>query len=80
MELYAAYVPVFKALSDETRLKIVEMLSWERCPPVISLSLFKLRSQHFPTIWKFWKSVVWSIAEKMALGCGTASIRKESRW
>lgn len=27
MKLYKEYAPVFKALSDETRLKIVEMLS-----------------------------------------------------
>jgi len=26
-EIYAKYVPIFKAISDETRLKIIEMLS-----------------------------------------------------
>jgi ArsR family transcriptional regulator, arsenate/arsenite/antimonite-responsive transcriptional repressor len=30
--LYASYVPIFKALSDETRLKIIDMLSCgEKC-------------------------------------------------
>ncbi len=48
--LHAEYVPVFKALSDETRLKIIEMLSCGEMCACDLLEFFILRSPLCPTI------------------------------
>lgn len=47
---YAEYVPIFKALADETRLKIVDMLSCGEMCACDILEFLILHSQHFHTI------------------------------
>ncbi len=68
MELHELYVPIFKALSDGTRLKIVEMLSCgEMCACVI------LESFHItqPTL---------SYHMKILTECNLVKSRKDGAW
>jgi len=68
MELQDGYVPVFKALADETRLKIVEMLS---CGEMCACDI--LESFHItqPTL---------SYHLKILTECGLVMSRKEGSW
>ena len=68
MEIYASYVPVFKALADETRLKIVEMLSCgEMCACDIQ-EPFKITQ---PTL---------SYHMKILTECGLIEARRDGLW
>ena len=65
---YAEYVPMLKALSDETRLKIVDMLSGgEMCACKI-LEAFSITQ---PTL---------SYHMKILTGCGIVSAKRDGAW
>lgn len=65
---YAEFVPVFKALADETRLKILEMLSCgEMCACAI-LESFRITQ---PTL---------SYHMKILMECGLVDGRKDGIW
>ena len=68
MELHEGYVPIFKALADETRLKIVEMLS---CGEMCACDI--LESFHItqPTL---------SYHMKILTECGLVISRKDASW
>lgn len=62
------YALMFKALSDETRIKIVEMLSCGEMCACDILEFFKITQ---PTL---------SYHMKMLVGCGLVMARKEGSW
>jgi ArsR family transcriptional regulator len=64
----AEYVPVFKALADETRLKIVEMLSCGEMCACDILESFKITQ---PTL---------SYHMKILTDCGLVNGRREGAW
>ncbi len=68
MESYKEYVNIFKALADETRLKIVEMLS---CGEMCACDI--LESFHItqPTL---------SYHMKILTDCGLVQSRKDGSW
>lgn len=66
--LYSDYVPIFKALSDETRLKIVDMLS---CGEMCACDILKKVHISQPTL---------SYHMKMLTDCGLVSGRKDGSW
>jgi ArsR family transcriptional regulator len=65
---HAEYAPVFKALSDETRLKIVEMLSCGEMCACDILESFKITQ---PTL---------SYHMKILTDCGLVNGRREGAW
>lgn len=68
MESHAKYVPIFKALADETRLKIVEMLSCGEMCACDILEYFKITQ---PTL---------SYHMKVLTECGLVKSRKDGSW
>lgn len=68
MELYSEYVPMLKALSDETRLQIVEMLS---CGEMCACNI--LESFHItqPTL---------SYHMKILTDCSLVNSRRDGSW
>lgn len=67
-EMYKGYVLIFKALSDETRLKIVEMLS---CGEMCACDLLESFQITQPTL---------SYHMKILTECGLVNGRKEGSW
>ena len=43
---YKEFATIFKALSDETRLRVIDMLSCKECPPVIFSPISPCPSLH----------------------------------
>lgn len=68
MESYRAYVPVFKALADETRLKIVKMLS---CGEMCACNILESFNITQPTL---------SYHMKILTECGLVKSRKDGSW
>lgn len=68
MELHELYVPIFKALSDETRLKIVEMLSCGEMCACLILESFHITQ---PTL---------SYHMKILTECNLVKSRKDGAW
>nr|WP_319488637.1 metalloregulator ArsR/SmtB family transcription factor [uncultured Caproiciproducens sp.] len=68
MKTHASYVPVFKALADETRLKIVEMLS---CGEMCACDILESFHCTQPTL---------SYHMKILTDCGLVNSRKDSYW
>ncbi len=68
MDLHTDYVPVFKALGDATRLKIIEMLSCGELCACDILEYFKITQ---PTL---------SYHMKILTECGLVKSRKEGSW
>ena len=68
MELHKRYVPVFKALADETRLKIVEMLSCGEMCACDILDFFQITQ---PTL---------SYHMKILTECDLVKGRKDGSW
>lgn len=69
MELcYAEYVPVFKALADETRLKIINMLACGEMCACDILEFFKITQ---PTL---------SYHMRILTECDIVNARKEGSW
>ena len=68
METYKEYVPVFKALADETRLKIVEMLS---CGEMCACDILESFEITQPTL---------SYHMKILTECGLVNARKDGSW
>lgn len=68
MKSYETYVPIFKALADETRLKIVEMLSCGEMCACDILEYFKITQ---PTL---------SYHMKILTDCGLVIARKAGSW
>ena len=68
MESYENYVPVFKALADETRIKIVEMLS---CGEMCACDILESFQITQPTL---------SYHMKILTDSGMVNARKESSW
>lgn len=68
METYKEYVPVFKALADETRLKIVEMLS---CGEMCACDILESFEITQPTL---------SYHMKILTECGLVKSRKDGPW
>jgi len=65
---YAEYVPVIKALSDETRLKIVDMLS---CGEMCACKILEQFSITQPTL---------SYHMRILTGCGIVTARRDGAW
>lgn len=65
---YAEYVPVFKALADETRLKIVDMLS---CGEMCACDILDYFNFTQPTL---------SYHMKILTDCGIVKARKDGSW
>lgn len=65
---YAEYVPVFKAMSDETRLKILDMLS---CGELCACKILEQFHITQPTL---------SYHMKMLVESGLVLARKEGSW
>ena len=65
---YAEYVPVLKALSDETRLKIVDMLS---CGEMCACMILEQFSITQPTL---------SYHMKILTECGIVNGRRDGAW
>lgn len=68
MASYKEYVPVFKALADETRLKIVEMLS---CGEMCACDILESFEITQPTL---------SYHMKILTECGLVNSRKDGSW
>ncbi len=68
MEIHARYVPIFKALADETRLKIVEMLS---CGEMCACDILESFQITQPTL---------SYHMKILTDCGLVNSRKDGSW
>ena len=68
MEVYSGYAAVFKALGDETRLKIVEMLS---CGELCACDILESFEITQPTL---------SYHMKILTECGLVVSRKEGSW
>jgi len=68
MEIRVEYVPIFKALADETRLKIVEMLS---CGEMCACDILESFDITQPTL---------SYHMKILTDCGLVNSRKEGSW
>jgi ArsR family transcriptional regulator len=68
MELQAGYAPVFKALGDETRLKIIEILSCGELCACDILASFDITQ---PTL---------SYHMKILTECGLVKSRKDGSW
>lgn len=68
MRNYADYALIFKALSDETRLKIVEMLS---CGEMCACDILESFQITQPTL---------SYHMKILTDCGLISSKKEGSW
>lgn len=68
MKSQEKYVPIFKALADETRLKIVEMLSCGEMCACDVLEYFKITQ---PTL---------SYHMKILTDCGLVIARKDGSW
>lgn len=68
MELHKDFVPIFKALADETRLKIVEMLSCGEMCACDILDSFEITQ---PTL---------SYHMKILTECGLVKSRKDGSW
>lgn len=65
---YAEYVPIFKALADETRLKIVDMLS---CGEMCACDILDFFNITQPTL---------SYHMKILADCGIVNARKDGSW
>lgn len=65
---YAEYVPIFKALADETRLKIVDMLS---CGEMCACDILDFFNFTQPTL---------SYHMKILTDCEIVNVRKEGSW
>ena len=65
---YAEYIPVLKALSDETRLKIVDMLS---CGELCGCKILERFSVTQPTL---------SYHMKILTECGIVTARRDGAW
>ena len=65
---YAEFVPVFKALSDETRLKIIDMLS---CGELCACKILEKFNITQPTL---------SYHMKILTECGIVTGRKQGSW
>lgn len=65
---YAEYVPVFKALADETRLKIVDMLS---CGEMCACDILEFFNVTQPTL---------SYHMKILADCELVNARKDGTW
>ena len=65
---YAEFVPALKALSDETRLKIVDMLS---CGELCACRILEQFSITQPTL---------SYHMKILTGCGLVDGRRDGAW
>lgn len=65
---YAEYVPVFKALADETRLKIIDMLS---CGEMCACDILEFFNITQPTL---------SYHMKILTDCGIVNSRKDGSW
>lgn len=65
---YAEYVPVFKALSDETRLKIIDMLSCEEMCACHILEEFSISQSTL------------SYHMKILSDCGLVNARRDGAW
>ncbi|MDK2966189.1 MULTISPECIES: metalloregulator ArsR/SmtB family transcription factor [Lacrimispora] len=68
MDLHADYAPVFKALGDATRLKIIEMLS---CGELCACDILECFEITQPTL---------SYHMKILTDCGLVKNRKEGSW
>ncbi|MBC8016654.1 MAG: winged helix-turn-helix transcriptional regulator [Sporomusaceae bacterium] len=68
MEIHEKYVPIFKALADETRLKIVEMLS---CGEMCACDILESFQITQPTL---------SYHLKILTDSGIVKSRKEGSW
>ena len=68
MDSHKVYVPIFRALADETRLKIVEMLSCGEMCACDILNYFHITQ---PTL---------SYHLKILTECGLVKSRKEGSW
>lgn len=68
MELQAGYAPVFKALGDETRLKIIEILS---CGELCACDILESFEITQPTL---------SYHMKILTDCELVKSRKEGSW
>lgn len=68
MKTYAEYALLFKALSDETRLKIVEMLS---CGEMCACDILESFNITQPTL---------SYHMKILTDCGLVNSRKDGSW
>ncbi len=66
--VYAEYVPIFKALADEIRLKIVEMLS---CGEMCACDILESFSITQPTL---------SYHMKILTECGLINGRRDGAW
>lgn len=65
---YAEYVPIFKALADETRLKIVDMLS---CGEMCACDILEYFNITQPTL---------SYHMKILTDCKIVNARKDGSW
>ena len=65
---YAEYIPVFKALADETRLKIIDMLS---CGELCACKILEQFSITQPTL---------SYHMKILTECGLVTARRDGAW
>lgn len=65
---YAEYIPVLKALADETRLRIIDML---RCGELCACKMLKQFSITQPTL---------SYHMKILTECGLVEARREGAW
>lgn len=65
---YAEYVPIFKALADETRLKIVDMLS---CGEMCACDILEFFNITQPTL---------SYHMKILTDCDIMNARKDGSW
>jgi ArsR family transcriptional regulator len=68
MNSYSEYIPVFKALADETRLKIIDMLS---CGEMCACDILEKLSITQPTL---------SYHMKMLTECGLINGVREGTW
>lgn len=68
MEMHKRYVPIFKALADETRIKIVEMLS---CGEMCACDILECFQITQPTL---------SYHMKILTECGIVNSRKDGSW
>jgi len=65
---HAEFVPIFKALSDETRLKVLEMLS---CGELCACKILEQFHITQPTL---------SYHMKLLTGCGLVTGRRDGSW
>jgi len=65
---YAEYVPIFKALADETRLKIIDMLS---CGEMCACDILEFFNITQPTL---------SYHMKILTECKVVNARKDGAW